>query len=383
MISQTLYRLHRFSSPKRRTGTVKTGFHGLICLLALILWAGSLLAAGAPAKKPERHAFGTDPGFYYLPKTAIDTREIPNIVLKESDGWDQPLPVFQLKKNVYMLYGNIAEVDEFNRGWNGNAGFVVTPDGVVAIDSLGTPKLGQRMIATIRTITNKPIKYLIITHNHPDHSYGAVAFRKLGGVTIIAHQGTLEYINSDQMDSSVDYRRSFIDADMQGFQGITPDVVVNTKRFSSYTLKSGGQVFQIYNVGRQHSAGDLVLYDQKNNMVWVSDLAFNQRTTFMGDGNSREAIEAQDWLLERFSNASLMVPGHGSAQTSPFPMVHETRSYIKRLRKLMLEAVNNNIDMFEAVKQATFDDWKNTRLYKLNQRSNANFVYRELEEENF
>ena len=340
-------------------------------------------ANAAPADKPEQHNFGTDPDRYFLPKKAIDTTEIPNIVLKATDSENKPLPYFQLKQNVYMFFGNIAEVDEYNRGWNGNAGFIVTPEGVVVIDSLGTPRLGQRMIATIKSVTEKPIKYLIITHNHPDHSYGAVAFRNLGGVTIIAHQGTRDYINSDQIESSVAFRRSFIDADMKGFRGIPPDITINGKRFAKYDLNFGGQTFHIYNVGQHHSAGDLVVHDKKNDVVWISDLAFNQRTTFMGDGNSEQAIEAQDWLLTRFANTSLMVPGHGSAQTKPFPMVSKTQSYMKRLRKQMLEAIANDVDLFDAVKQAEFVDWKDTRLYNLNQRNNANFVYRELELENF
>jgi hypothetical protein len=56
---------------------------------------------------------------------------------------------------------------------------------------------------------------------------------------------------------------------------------------------------------------------------------------------------------------------------------------MKRLRQLMLEAIANDVDLFDAVKQAEFADWKGTRLYELNQRNNANFVYRELELENF
>jgi glyoxylase-like metal-dependent hydrolase (beta-lactamase superfamily II) len=355
---------------------------GIMVMLSLIsVWW--LPANSASTNKSESPVSGTDPERYYLPKKAIDTTEIPNIVLTETDSDNKLLPYFKLKNNVYMFFGNIAEVDEFNRGWNGNSGFIVTTEGVLAIDSLGTPRLGQRMIATIKSVTSKPIKYLIITHNHPDHSYGAVAFRKLGGVTIIAHQGTSDYIDSDQMDNSVAYRRSLIGVDMQGFKGVPPDIPISGKRFSKYDLKFGGQVFHIYNVGQHHSAGDLVVHAKEHDVVWISDLAFNQRTTFMGDGNSKQAIEAQDWLLANFSNASLMVPGHGSAQTKPFPMVSKTQSYIKRLRKNMLQALTQDIDLFEAVDQANFNDWKDTRLYDLNQRSNASFVYRELELENF
>jgi glyoxylase-like metal-dependent hydrolase (beta-lactamase superfamily II) len=360
-------------------------FRSALAMTAFLILNLIVVSTGLTAEnlESESHEFGTDPNRHYLPKSAIDSIEVPNIVLKEADQSDSPLPYYKLAKDVYMLFGNIAEVDQHNRGWNGNAGFVVTSDGVVVIDSLGSPKLGQRMIATIKGVTAKPIKYLIITHNHPDHSYGAVAFRKLAGVTVIGHRGTLDYIQSDQIDSSVVFRRTFIKQDMLGFRGIKPDIIIAGKRFSKYDLQVGDRTVHIYNVGQHHSYGDLVVHFKQDDVLWISDLAFNQRTTFMGDGDSKQAIDAQDWILTRFASANLMIPGHGSAQTKPFPMVRKTQSYIKRLREQMLEAIAKDVELLQAVNQADFKNWQDSRLYKLNHRSNANFVYRELEMETF
>ncbi|MFV2055617.1 MAG: MBL fold metallo-hydrolase [Thiohalomonadales bacterium] len=332
---------------------------------------------------PVARESGTDANRYYLPAVAIDTSEVPNIVLKSTDRSDSPLPYYSLTKDIYLFFGNIAEVDQYNRGWNGNAGFVVSSDGVIVIDALGSPKLGQRMIATIKSVTTQPIKLLILTHNHPDHSYGAIAFRNLGGVTIIGHRGTLDYINSDQMDTSVTYRRTFIEPDMVGFKGVKPDILIDGKLFSNHTSKMGNKTVHIFNVGQHHSWGDLVVHFKEDDVLWISDLAFNQRTTFMGDGNSQQAINAQTWVLKRFATTQLMIPGHGSAQTAPFPMVVKTQSYMKRLRKTMLQAIKKDIDLQQAVNQADFVDWQSIRLYKLNHRSNANFVYRELEMDAF
>jgi glyoxylase-like metal-dependent hydrolase (beta-lactamase superfamily II) len=354
-----------------------------IFLAVWILLANASLAAQDQKSGPAAHEFGTDPSRYFVPQTAINTTEIPNIVLKASDKADDPLPYYKVAADTYFLFGNIAEVDQYNRGWNGNAGFVVTTKGVVVIDSLGTPKLGQRLIATIRSVTDRPIRYLILTHNHPDHSYGAIAFRRLGGVKVIGHVGTLEYIRSEKVDSSVAFRRTFIKEDMAGFDGVEPDILIDDKRFSSYTLKVGDKTFDIYDTGQHHSFGDLVVYQLEQQIVWISDLAFNQRVTFMGDGSSRQALEAQDWLLAKFAKAKLMIPGHGSAQTSPFPMVRRTQSYIKRLRATMRRALSEDLDLLSAVDQADFEEWRNTRLYGLNHRANTNFVYRELELEDF
>jgi len=103
------------------------------------------------------HAFGTKPDVVHYPANAIDTEEVPSIAIKESISENEPLHTYQISPNTYFFYGNIAEVDENNRGSNGNAGFVITDDGVVVIDSLGTPKLGKRMIATIKKLPTNPL----------------------------------------------------------------------------------------------------------------------------------------------------------------------------------------------------------------------------------
>ncbi|NIR61880.1 MAG: MBL fold metallo-hydrolase [Gammaproteobacteria bacterium] len=279
-----------------------------------------------------------------------------------------------------MLFGNIAEVDESNRGFNGNAGFVVTDAGVIAIDSLGSPELGRRMIATIRSVTDKPIKYLILTHSHPDHSYGAVAFRRLGGVTVVGHEGTLDYIHSERIDGSAEYRRGFIAEDMQGFEGVEPDVLIGGERFSKRSIHLGDRRLEVYNVGQHHSAGDLVVRQVEARILWIGDLAFNGRVTFMADGHSKQILEGQRWLMESFGErARLMVPGHGSAQTPPFPMVERTRRYVTGLRRKMARAVEQGWGLQKAVERSHMPAWEEVRLYGLNHRPNANFVYREME----
>lgn len=346
--------------------------------------AGGGPAATVPEPPEQDPRFGTDPERHHLPERAVDTDDIPNIVLRAGDRDDEPLPYYRIAPDTYMLYGNIAEVDRYNRGFNGNAGFVVTPEGVVVIDALGTPKLGRRLIATIRQVTGAPIRYLILTHNHPDHSYGAVAFRRLGGVTIVAHEGTLDYLASEALERSVAYRRSFIPEDMEGFEAVVPDVLLGgAPRRARLVIRLGGRTFEVWDVNRHHSYGDLVVHQVEDGVVWISDLAFNHRLTFMGDGSLHAAIKAQDWLLERFAGARLMVPGHGSAQSPPFAMVRRTRDYMRALQDFMTRAVEEGLDLQDAVERAEkdprFEPWRGDRLFELNHRPNANFVYREVE----
>lgn len=316
-----------------------------------------------------------------LPQHAVDTLELPEIVISTSDKNTKPLPFYKVAENTYFLYANIGEVDRRNRGFNGNAGFVVTPEGVVVIDSLGTPRLGKRLIATVRKVSRLPIKYLILTHNHPDHSYGAVAFRSLPGIKIIGHEGTLNYLNSDNIAGSVAFRRRLIEPDMKGFRGVEPDILVGGARFDHYSFTLGGKTFTIYNTGQHHSFGDLVVHQTDDRILWISDLAFNNRSTFMGDGHSGEILETMEWLQKSFPDTRLMIPGHGSAQTPPFPMVDKTYRYVKRLRDEMRAAVDSGQDLAEAVRLSDFADWHNIPLYHENHKKNANFIYLEMEQE--
>lgn len=334
---------------------------------------GALVSRGA-GERTDRHQ---------LPAQAIDTGSLPVTRLTAADSDSATLPLYRLAPDTYFLYGNIATLDADNRGFNGNAGFVVTGAGVVVIDALGTPKLGRRLIATIRSVTEQPIKYLILTHNHPDHAYGAGAFAALEGISIVGHRGLLAYRGSETMQRSVDYRRELLPQDMAGFSFVEPDIYSPEQTFQALRLELGGQRFDIYNVGQHHSHGDLVVHQLDTGILWVSDLAFNQRVTFMGDGHSGAAIEGQDWLLQQFSDARLMVPGHGSAQRPPFPMVGETRDYIQQLRDRMKRKVTAGVPLLDALEDAAMPAWQDLPLYDENQRANASFIYREMELEFF
>lgn len=318
-----------------------------------------------------------------LPKQAIDTADKPEIVISKRDPDSKPLPFYRIAPDVYFLYANIAEVDDKNRGFNGNAGFVVTSAGVVVIDSLGTPLLGRRLIATVRKVTNKPIKYLILTHNHPDHSYGAVAFSHIPGIRIIGHAGTLDYLNSENLPASVAFRRNILGTDMKGFRGVKPDILVGGETYSHFDFTLGGKTFAIFNADHHHSFGDLLVHQVEDQILWISDLAFNNRSTFMGDGHSGAALETIDWMRRTFPDIRLMIPGHGSAQTPPFPMVEKTYNYIKRLRDEMHAAVESGQDLESAVRLSDFADWRDIPLYHENHKKNANFIYREMEQEIF
>ena len=86
----------------------------------------------------------------------------------------------QVSPSAWFVQGQSALGSAANQNFISNAGFVVTPAGVVVIDALGSPALGERLLAEIRKITDKPVTHVILTHYHADHVYGLQSFKAVG-----------------------------------------------------------------------------------------------------------------------------------------------------------------------------------------------------------
>jgi len=93
-----------------------------------------------------------------------------------------PYVARRLAEGVYAVLGDTGRGSE----GRSNAGFIVTPGGVVVVDALASPRQGEALLRTIRGVTRQPIRWLILTHHHPDHTFGAVVFRR-AGAKVIAH----------------------------------------------------------------------------------------------------------------------------------------------------------------------------------------------------
>ena len=105
------------------------------------------------------------------------------------------MEVKKVSNHVYYVEG-LPGIATDNEGFISNAGFIVTSDGVVVFDSLGTPSLAYKLVQKIKTITKQPIKKVVVSHFNADHIYGLQVFEELGA-EIIAPYGAQKYIHSD------------------------------------------------------------------------------------------------------------------------------------------------------------------------------------------
>src|SRR5690606_40131262 len=93
----------------------------------------------------------------------------------------------RVSERVWYVRGDTGMVSLRNEGFNSNAGFVVTDEGVVVFDALGTPALGAVLLERIRRITKQPVRRVVVSHYHSDHFYGLQALKD-AGAEVWAHR---------------------------------------------------------------------------------------------------------------------------------------------------------------------------------------------------
>jgi glyoxylase-like metal-dependent hydrolase (beta-lactamase superfamily II) len=290
----------------------------------------------------------------------------------QNAGDPSPTPprVLRLAPGVY------AAVGDTGRGSEGrpNAGFIVTEEGVVVIDALASPQQGRALVQAVRSITAQPIKWLVLTHHHPDHHFGAVVFRRLGAKVIAHPDRTMLALEGGEDALTADWVRVVgLDA-MRGFEfADAPDRAVT----GSDTLILGGRALVIAHPGPAHSAGDLLVWLPKERVLFAGDLLVEDGVTMVVDGNSGTLLQALT-QIERL-RSRVVVPGHGALPAQPSVLIARTRNYITRLRAEMRAAVEQGIPMGQALRPLPPADQTRPVSYNSRRRRNALRVYLEAE----
>ena len=285
------------------------------------------------------------------------------------------MKVEQVGPHSYYVQGLSALGSSKNQNFISNAGFVVTPESVVVIDALGSPKLAERLSAEIKKITPLPISDVILTHYHADHIYGLQFFKALGA-RITAHVAAKEYMQSDTARLRLQASRTDL---APWIDDKTELVAADTWIDGPTSLKIGGMLFELDHVGPSHTPEDLTIYVPSERVLFAGDLFFNGRLPFVGKANSSQWIKSLELMLAHDSAA--VVPGHGSASTDPKKDIGITRDYLKFLRSTMGAAVQDFTPFEEAYKQTDWSTFEHMPMFGFANRMNAYNTYLLMEEE--
>ncbi len=255
-----------------------------------------------------------------------------------------------------------------------NSGIVILDESVLVFDTHFTPEAGLELLEAISAVTRKPVRYIINSHFHPDHTHGNQVYSApvdLIGTTRTRH-AILEQdlpsmertvaIAQKQIESlrkrltaardplqqrslrrQLDQRRNFVDR-MSGLQIVAPTLTVDDR----LTLTEGNCQIELHFMGRGHTDGDLILYLPEDKIVFAGDLFFNRALPNPQDASLLEWGNTLDKLLEM--NADTFLPGHGPLGNRED--VEKFRSFLNDLESIVTPYVTGGSTLEEVLRSA-------------------------------
>jgi len=249
-----------------------------------------------------------------------------NAFASQADLADKRVTFAQLSESAY---GYTAEGDP-------NSGIVVGDDGVLVIDTQATPAMAKDVLRHIRTVTDKPVKYVVLSHYHAVRVLGASAY---GAREIIASRATREMIRErgkEDMDSEIGrFPRLF--RDVESIPGLTWPTMTFDREL---TIWMGKLEVRIIHVGAGHTRGDSIVWLPSEKVLFSGDLVEYNAGIYAGDAHLQEWPNTLEKL--RALGPEKLVPGRGPALATPADSVKAiefTQSFVRGLYECAKEGV--------------------------------------------
>jgi quinoprotein relay system zinc metallohydrolase 2 len=276
----------------------------------------------------------------------------------------------EIAPGVFAHQGETALMTRDNLGGIANLGAIVGADAIAVIDTGGSLIQGRAFLATLREKTQKPIRYVINTHAHPDHVFGNAAF--VGpGVTFVGHKNLPRALAARGEHYVAAFRATMGDA-LDGVTIVPPTLTVA----ESLTLDLGGREIELAAWRTAHSEADLTVLDRKTGTLFAGDLLFLQHVPVV-DGSLLGFLDVADRLAA--IRAERVVPGHGP-MVAPWPKaLDDERAYLTRLTADLRAAIRKGESVREAAGTAGNEEKSKWRLFDDYNARNATAGFAELE----
>ena len=288
-----------------------------------------------------------------------------------SMAWDAvPLKV---DEGIYAFVGETGPRTVANEGMNATTGFVVTDAGVVVIDSGSSRQVAQKIEAAIRTVTDRPIRYVINTGGQDHRWLGNSHFADLG-IPLLASAKTAGDIG-ERGRAQAGSLEQLLGGSFAGTRVQAPTRTVATRE----TLTLGGERIDLIFAGGGHTPGDLIVWLPRQRIAFAGDIVYLDRLLgVLPVSNVKRWLDSFDALAAL--QPRIIVPGHGSPAALS-KAEKETRDYLARLRGHMKKAVDSGEDLQAAIQSLDDREYAYLAVYRELRGPNANRVYLEAEAE--
>jgi quinoprotein relay system zinc metallohydrolase 2 len=280
------------------------------------------------------------------------------------------LSVTEVAPGLFVHIGAIALMTRENEGAIANVGFVIGNDAVAVIDTGGSVREGRQLLVAIRMRTDKPIRYIINTHGHPDHVFGNAAFTGEGAV-FVGHRNLPEALRRRGPFYLDAFRKIMGDSLIDEVRIVPPTLLIDGMR----ELDLGGRKLLLQAWPPAHSDNDLTALDEVSKTLFAGDLVFLDHIPVV-DGSIRGWLRMMDDLGRL--PAMRVVPGHGPVSEWPAALADERR-YLETLAADIKRLVTKGATIKSAAETAAASERPRWQLFEDYNARNATAAFSEIE----
>jgi glyoxylase-like metal-dependent hydrolase (beta-lactamase superfamily II) len=254
-------------------------------------------------------------------------------------------PVFAAEKLTQIAENVYAYVDTKNsskdNSFGANAGIIIGKNGILVVDTLISSKEAKRFFRDIKAVSCKPIKYVVNTHYHLDHSFGNYEFARRGVVIIVQ-----ENAKNDMENTAEETLKNI------GVFGLTTDDMKGTKLAypvlaygDKMEIDLGDQKIVLIHSRHSHTEGDTLVYLPDKKVLFTGDVLFTNYHPFLGEGNIEEWVKELDDI--KSMDVEKIIPGHGPLSTKKD--VDDMKAYILMFDQKARELASSSGNVQEIV----------------------------------